>query len=136
MMRAGLVDIFRHEGAGYRALVYHEGWRVAILNDAGQFRRENTTFLERHDRTDEAFILLEGECALYIGEGGDGHPGAIRLLPMERGKIYNVKRGVWHNLATVPGTAVLIVENADTSPDNSPKMAVTPDMLPMWEFDG
>ena len=135
MMRADLVEVFQHEGEGYQALVYHEGWRVAVLNDADQFRRKNTTYLERHNRTDEAFILLEGECALYIGENENGNPGAVHLLPMEKRRIYNVKRGVWHNLVTVPDSSVLIVENADTAPDNSPKKDVSPDILPVWEFD-
>lgn len=132
-MNEQLLEVWAHEATDYKALVYYEGWRVAILNYADKFLRENTTFLERHDLTDEVFVLLNGACALYIGSGGDADAGEITLVPMEQGKLYNVKKGVWHNLTCTPGTALLIVENADTSPCNSPKLPVTPAQLPVWE---
>lgn len=124
-----LVAIWEHNGEDYKPLIDYNGWRVAILNDAPKFRRERTTFLERHNETDEVFVLLDGECALYIGDGKDG-AGTISLMPMEKKKLYNVKKGVWHNLTAVPGTALLIVENADTSAKNSDYLPVTADMLP------
>jgi hypothetical protein len=126
-----LVEICQHDGPGYKPLVYFEGWRVAILNDDEKFKRENTRFLERHNLTDEVFVLLTGKCVLFIGDGGDSAPGCITCLPMEANRIYNVKKGVWHNLETATGTAVLIVENADTAKTNSSYMPVTPDMLPL-----
>ncbi|MEN6419146.1 MAG: hypothetical protein ABFC73_09530 [Clostridiaceae bacterium] len=124
-----LVEVFENAGEDYKPLVDYNGWRVAILNDAPKFRRENTTFLERHNETDEVFILLEGDCALYIGDGKDG-AGVISLVPMEKRKLYNVKKGVWHNLTVVPGTSLLIVENADTSERNSDYFPVTSELLP------
>ena len=39
---------------------------------------------------------------------------------MEPGKIYNIKKGVWHNHIMDEGTEVLIVENRNTCDDNSP----------------
>jgi hypothetical protein len=71
-------------------LVYYESWRVAVLNDADKFRREHITYMERHDQTDEVFVLLAGTASLYIGVGGDDSPGCITLLPMVPKKIYNV----------------------------------------------
>jgi len=125
-----LVEIVSHDGPDYKPLVDFESWRVAILNDADKFRRENTTFLERHNLTDEVFVLLEGDSYLYIGDGGDDSAGEISLVHMEKNKLYNVKRGVWHNCLTSPGTALLIVENSNTARENGNRMAVTPDMLP------
>lgn len=127
---SNLVEIFQHDGAGYKPLVYFEGWRVAILNDHEKFRRENTQYLEKHLLTDESFVLLRGTCSLYIGESCDDAPGSIISLEMEPEKIYNVKKGVWHNLKMTTGTALLIVENADTSKENSRFFTVTPDQLP------
>ena len=124
-----LVEILRHDGPDYKPLVDFESWRVAILNDHEKFRRETTTYLERHNQTDEVFVLLEGDSYLYIGDGDDS-PGEIRLLHMEKCKLYNVKKGVWHNVLASPGTSLLIVENANTSRDNSNRFAVTADMLP------
>jgi ureidoglycolate hydrolase len=130
---SSLVEIRQNDEAGYKPLVYYEGWRVAILNDADKFRREHTTYMERHDQTDEVFVLLAGTASLYIGDGGDDSPGHITLLPMEPKKIYNVKKGVWHCHVSTPDAAILIVENADTAKTNSHYIAVTPDMLPAQE---
>ena len=38
---------------------------------------------------------------------------------MEPHKLYNVPKGIWHHIFTKEGTSVLIVENEDTSPENS-----------------
>lgn len=128
-----LVEIHQHSGTGYKALVYFESWRVAFLNYDEKFMRENTIYLERHDLTDEVFILLSGTCSLFIGNGDSDSPGQIKLLPLETQKMYNVKKGVWHNLVLTPGTSLLIVENSNTSKDNSLFAPVTLDQLPVSE---
>ena len=87
-------------------------WRVAYLNDAPVFREENFCQMERHNETDEVFILLEGAATLVIGE-------EMNRIPMEPHKIYNIPVGVWHNIFTTEGTRVLIVENEDTGLANS-----------------
>ena len=124
-----LVEIFENTGEDYKPLIDYNGWRVAILNDAPKFRRENMPYLERHNETDEVFVLLEGNCTLYLGDGRDDL-GQISLLPMEQKKLYNVKKGVWHNLTATSGTSILIVENTNTSEQNSDYFPVTPEILP------
>ena len=123
-----LIEITEHTGSGYKPLVDFESWRVAILNDDEAFHCGHTKYLERHTQTDEIFVLLDGECSLYISNGGDDSLGEIILLPMEKRKLYNVKKGVWHNLTSTPGTTLLIVENSNTSADNSDRIPITPDM--------
>jgi len=125
-----LVEVFEHTGEDYKPLIDYNGWRVAILNDAPKFRRDTTPYLERHNKTDEVFVLLEGACALYIGDGEGDDLDTVSLLPMEKKKLYNVKKGVWHNLTAAPGTTLLIVENTDTTEENSNYYPVTSDMLP------
>ena len=46
---------------------------------------------------------------------------------MQPGKLYNVKRGVWHNSTLSPDASVLIVENVDTTSANSPHIALSPE---------
>lgn len=126
-----LLEVTEYEGPGYRPLVYFEGWRVALLNDdPSRFRRETMPYLERHNETDEVFVLLSGSCTLYIGEGRGQSPDAIRAVPLEPKKLYNVKKGVWHNLTGDEAMTLLIVENADTSKQNSEFYPVTETMLP------
>ncbi len=60
-MKENLIEVAQYDGPGYRALVYYEGWRVAFLNDdPSKYRRETIPYLERHNETDELFVLLEG----------------------------------------------------------------------------
>ena len=115
-MKENLIEV----GPGYRALVYYEGWRVAFLNDdPSKYRRETIPYLERHNETDELFVLLEGECTLYVADGVGDALGQISTVVMEKRKMYNIKKGVWHNLAGNEQMVLLIVENADTSKGNS-----------------
>lgn len=107
--RNGL-EIISYEGENYKPLMAFQAWRVATLNHGPRF--EKATYLERHLLTDEVFVLLVGEATLLIGEDAVREP----LVP---GKVYNVKAGVWHAIETKPGTSCLIVENDDTSRDNS-----------------
>ena len=51
-------------------------------------------------------------------------PGTVRAVELEPGVIYNVRRGAWHTHATGPDASVLIVENADVSPENSDHIPV------------
>ena len=111
-------------GPVYRPQIYFEGWRVAYLYDTPTFHLENMEDMQRHNTSDEVFVLLKGSCTLYIGDGGDEGPGTVRAVELEPGVIYNVRRGAWHTHATGPDASVLIVENADVSPENSDHIPV------------
>ena len=106
------LEILEYTGVDYKPVVYFEGWRVAYLNYSERFDPEKINKLERHMETDEVFVLLEGRATLLIGENAEE-------VPMEKNKTYNVKKGVWHTIATSRDAHVLIVENADTDDTNS-----------------
>ena len=82
--------------------------------------------MQRHNETDEVFVLLAGRCILFIGEGIDTIT-SIAAVDLEPGKLYNVKRGVWHSHTLSAEAAVLVVENRDTTIQNSPKMPLIDD---------
>jgi len=115
-----LLEIRTYEEPGYRPLVDHGAWRVAVLNYCDELLPGNLTRLQRHDETDEVFVLLRGRCILFIGDGGDAEAGEIHPVDMAPGTVYNVKRGVWHSHTLSRDAAVLVVENRDTTLDNSP----------------
>ncbi len=127
-----LIEIFEHTEPGYKSLIFFEGWRIALMNFQDNMVREKITYLERHDKTDEVFVLIKGECALYIGDGSD-QVGNITLFVMEPERLYNVKKGVWHNIIGKPLSSWLIVENADTSIENSQRQVVNTRQLPIWK---
>ena len=77
--------------------------------------------MQRHDETDEVFVLLAGRCILFLGEG-DERVAQIHAQDMQPLKLYNVKRGCWHTHTLSQEATVLIVENRDTLSSNSPEI--------------
>ena len=105
------LDVLDWNGPGYKKVHSFGEWRIAYLNSGPLFDEKNFSWIERHLKT-EAFVLLEGEAVLVVGEGK-------HRITMERNKVYNVRKGVWHQILMRPMSKSLIVENLDTSKDNS-----------------
>jgi mannose-6-phosphate isomerase-like protein (cupin superfamily) len=114
-----LLEIHDHAEPGYRPVVDYQAWRVAVLNWCEDLLPENLTRMQRHDETDEVFVLLAGRCVLFLGDGRVD-AGCVHAVPMEPGRVYNVRRGVWHTHALSRDASVLVVENRDTTYANSP----------------
>jgi hypothetical protein len=114
-----LLEVRDHDKEGYRPLIDHGAWRVAILNYSDALRVENLTNMQRHNETDEVFVLLRGRCILFLGEGTDAVT-TVHATDMRPCKLYNVKKAVWHTHTLSRNAMVLIVENRDTTLENSP----------------
>ena len=106
------IEIYDYNGDNYQTAMRFDSWRVAYLNHGDRFSEENFEKIERHNESDEVFILLAGKATLIIGE-------ELNRIEMEPHKLYNVPKGVWHHIFTLEGTSVLIVENEDTGTENS-----------------
>ncbi len=117
-MHEGILEIHEHQGEGYKALVDYGGWRVAILRFEDGLLPERQTSMERHIETDEVFVLTKGQGALILGGNGAQVDG-LALEVMEIGKIYNIKKSVWHTVGLSRDASVVIVENQDTERHNS-----------------
>ena len=103
-------EVFSYEEPGYKRGITFENWTVALMNCEDRF--VNITKLERHNLTDEVFVLLCGEATLLIGEEAEE-------VAMEKNKLYNVKAGVYHATRMSEDAKLLIVENANTSRENT-----------------
>lgn len=117
-----LVEVLQYEGIGYQPILACRDWRVAILNYHPELLIENIGNFQQHSLTDEAFILLKGECTLFIAE--DETIEKVHGVKMEPLKLYNIKRGVYHTHTLSEDAMVLIVEADDTCDDNSPMVLV------------
>ena len=106
------LDILEHSGTEYRRLVNNAKWTLASLNWAPRFDEGNICELERHNLTDETFVLLHGKATLLVGEKAD-------RVEMEPLKYYNVRAGIWHHIVVSEDARVLVAENANTSKDNT-----------------
>ncbi len=120
-----LLEIHVHQEPAYQPLVDFESWRVAVLNYCDALLPERLHEMQRHDETDEVFVLLRGRCILFIGDGQQ-EAGTVRAADMEPLKVYNVKRGTWHTHTLSDDSMVLVVENRETTLANSPFCPLTP----------
>ena len=104
------LEVFEYENEDYEPTMHFGEWRVAFMNCSDA--RANVTRYERHNLTDEVFVLLEVQAALMIGD-------EKKIFRMEKNKIYNIKKGVWHGSAMSRDAKLLVVENQNTSRDNT-----------------
>ena len=123
-MKREYIDVSSYQGEGYLPMIDFEAWRVAMLRYCEELEVPNLTNMQKHNETDEVFVLLEGNCTLFTGGKGDSinELDAIAMKPLQ---LYNVKRGVWHTHTLDKAASVLIVENRNTCDSNSPKAILT-----------
>ena len=105
-----MIEVYAHEGNDFAVTAEYGEWKVGLLNHSERFSR--FAQLERHLLTDEVFVLLCGSAILYTER---------EELPMESGKIYNVPAGVWHHIVVSEDATVIVVENRNTSIENTEK---------------
>ena len=72
-----LLDVKEYQGEGYRPVVDYGGWRVAVLNYIEELRADNLRAMQRHNETDEVFVLLRGRCILFLGEGQEDRKSVV-----------------------------------------------------------
>jgi ureidoglycolate hydrolase len=113
-----LIEIREYAGPGYQSLIDYDTWRVAILNYLEEIHPKRIAFMERHNETDEVFVLMRGKGIIFLGEGVT-RIETINSYVMEPGRIYNVRKSVWHTIVLSRDGSVLIVENRNTGKENS-----------------
>jgi len=118
-MNREYIDITSYQGEGYLPMIDFKTWRVAILRYCEELEIQNLKTMQKHNESDEVFILLNGNCSLFVGGKGDSI-NEIDGIAMEPLQLFNVKQGVWHTHTLDKDATVLIVENQNTSDYNSP----------------
>lgn len=118
------VKILEFADTGLSRVYENEKWMVGIKNWKPANDIANTDCLERHNGTDELFVLLAGTCTLLTAAERAGGGLDIKATAMEPLKIYNIPRSLWHNTVTMKDTKLILVEDSATSSKNS-------DVLPL-----
>jgi ureidoglycolate hydrolase len=113
-----LVEIGTHFGDGYKPVLDFHGWRVAMLRYSEGKRPEAFHRVDRHNATNEVFILTTGEANLVVMDGGDV-PTDGYVLHMRPNVAYNVQQAVWHHVVMSEDAHIVLVERTDTSRENS-----------------
>jgi mannose-6-phosphate isomerase-like protein (cupin superfamily) len=109
------LEILENNENGYHPLVKFGAWRVAVANPCDKWVEGKVTFMERNMKTDEVFVLLRGGARLYVEE---------TVVDMEPGVVYNVAKGEWHHIVVTPDASVLVVENSNTSLENTERRKI------------
>lgn len=120
-----MLVVREYTGEGYLPMIDYGGWRIAILRYAEKQTPHNLRRMQRHNLTDQVFVLLSGRCILFIGEGEE-KVNAIYAQEMQPLKLYNVKQSCWHTQTLNPDATVLVVESRETTAKNSPEIDLDP----------
>ncbi len=129
-MDSKMLEVFDYVGLGYKPVHAYGDWRVAYLRYCDDYAPRNVTRLERHMETDEVFVLLNGHAILFLG-AGEKALERVHAQVMTPGKIYNVRRKVWHAIIVSKDANILVVENNDTGEANTEFIAMN-DFQRQW----
>lgn len=123
-METKAIEIKHFTGEGYQPLMVYGEWRVAALRYEDSAQPDQILAMERHTGTDEVFVLTQGKAVLIIGGTAD-EPGDLQAFPMQASQIYNVKKNAWHTTLLSRDAHIIIVENDNTSKENSESSILT-----------
>ena len=108
-----MIEILENKGRGFSSLYERAGIRIAYVTKSDSYGE--LSVLKRHTESDEVFILLSGEAALYSSE----NLKTIEKIKLERGKLYNITKNTWHHLEISDDAELIAVENSSTSKENT-----------------
>ncbi|MDD2362365.1 MAG: cupin [Oscillospiraceae bacterium] len=112
------IQKFEYDGRGMKRVFENEKWMVGIKNWKPENDVSGIDCLERHNQTDELFVLLSGSCVLlYANETDEGL--VIEAEKMQPMRVYNIPRTLWHNTVTTEDVKLILVEDSSTGAENS-----------------
>ena len=109
---------FKYEGDGLQRGYENDEWTVGIKNYKKTNDINYINNLEKHNNTDELFVLSRGNCSIVTANENNGSL-EYEIEKMKNNTIYIIPKGLWHNTIIDKDTKLILVENADTSMDNS-----------------
>ena len=106
-------------GTGFDAVHIFETWKLVFITSAEQYGELKR--FKRHNLTDEVFILIRGSATLYTL---DEEYSLLRteMLPE---LAYVVKKATWHHLSVSGDALIAVVENSNTSRENTEDLTVS-----------
>ena len=112
------IQILEFDGEGMTRVFENEKWMVGIKNWKPANDVSGIDSLERHNQTDDLFVLLSGSCVLLYADEINGQL-VIEAEKMQPLKVYNIPRSLWHNTVTTKDVKLILVEDSSTGMENS-----------------
>ncbi len=119
---------YEYEGEGLTRVFENEKWMVGIKNWKPANDIAQIDCIERHNETDELFVLLAGKCVLVFANEENGTL-VFDAVDMQPNKVYNIPCSLWHNTITTKETKLILVEDSATGMNNSDVLSLTPEQI-------
>ena len=113
-----LVEIGEYFGVGFQPVLNFSGWRVAMKRYGDGTQPAKFHSVDRHNETNEVFILTEGKAEMLLMEGDDT-PTTFHLFPMDLNVAYSVQQSAWHNVFMSEDAHIIVFERSNTARENS-----------------
>jgi hypothetical protein len=123
-----LVEIGEYFGVGFQPVLNFEGWRVAMKRAADNTSPAKFHSVDRHNETNEVFVLTTGQAEMLLMEGGNA-PTAFHLFPMELNVAYSVQAEAWHHVFMSDDAHIIVFERSNTSRENSDHFELDADTI-------
>lgn len=126
-----MIDIICNprNGNGFDLLHSFEGWKVAFITYAEQYAQ--LKILKRHVLSDEIFLLVKGNAKLFTLNDD----GRLTTVTLKKEQIYNVKKNTWHHLQVSSDALLFVVENSNTSNENTESLLLSEKQKRRWLYD-
>lgn len=109
------IQIMHSDKSGFDVLHCFGSWQVGMIKYAEGLEKASLGRLEKHESTDELFVLLKGEASLFVGE-------ELNETLMKQGFVYNIPKGLWHTVTLSKEAIVIVFENAHTETTDKIKL--------------
>ncbi len=112
------ITSYEFSGEGMHRQYENEKWTVGIKNWKPANDITGIDMLERHNQTDELFVLLSGSCTLISAEETANGMVFDKVI-MVPNKVYNIPMTLWHNTITTKEAKMILIEDSNTGESNS-----------------
>lgn len=119
---------YAYEGNGLTRVFENAKWMVGIKNWKPENDISGLNCVERHNETDELFVLLAGRCTLLSASEQEGAL-VFNTVEMQPGKVYNIPATLWHNTITQKDTKLVLIEDSATGAANSDVLPLTAEQM-------
>lgn len=123
-----MIEQLSFTGEGMNRVYENEKWMVGLKNWKPANDITGIDCLERHNETDELFVLLAGRCTLVFATG-ENNALTFGAVEMEPNKVYNIPRSMWHNTVTQKDTKLVLIEDVSTGMENSDILPLSPEQI-------
>lgn len=122
------IENYVYDSEGMKRVFENDKWTVGIKNWKPANDITGIDCLERHNKTDELFVLIAGSCTLiFANETNDEY--VFESVKMEPNKVYNIPATLWHNTITCKDTKMVLIEDSNTSMDNSDILSLNEEQI-------